>query len=295
MGVFDFFGKKLQNLSRSLAGREHPGAERAVPAEQVPAWKPEFLIPVDDPKDWGGALILIRSIVHPAGSIHAFTAVQHEPEKAGQNLADLMAPLGGKDIEVATRVMTGQDLPNAARQVIETESGPSRPNTFFLNLGENDLKDPMVQKLAEFSSENRLGLVILYQYRQAAFGVQQDINLWLRDESPNWRLASLIGIRLQMNWHGSLNIITVAPTREESRRLYQFHEHLGERLPLPDKAEFLVMAGDFRDALARAPRADLNIFGISEGLSFDFMRTISRTTKSSCLFIRASEEKQEAV
>lgn len=286
MGVFDRIGKKFQDLSRSLTGREHPGAERAVrPAEQVPTWKPEFLIPIDDPKNWGGSLILIRSIVHPAGSVHAFTAVQRESREAGQNLTDLIAPLGGKDIEVTTRVIDDQDLIHAARQIIETESGISRPNTLFLNLGENDMKDPMVQELAEIST-GRLGLVILYQYPQAAFGVQQDINLWLRDESPNWRLASLIGIRLQMNWHGSLNIITVAPTREESRRLYQFHEHLGERLSLPSQAEFLVMAGDFRDALARAPRADLNIFGISEGLSFDFMRTISRTTKSSCLFIR---------
>jgi hypothetical protein len=132
--------------------------------------------------------------------------------------------------------------------------------------------------------------MILNHYHHAALGPNKDINLWLRDESPNWHLATLIALRLQMNWNGSLNLITVAPTREESRRLYGFLEHLGEQLRLPAQAEFHVMAGAFPEALERGPRADINIFGLSKDISFEFMRKTSAVTKSSCLYITDSRQ-----
>jgi hypothetical protein len=163
-----------------------------------------------------------------------------------------------------------------------------RPNALFLTLGQNKDKDELIATLAGYAAQNGLGLLILRQHPRVAFGMQKDINLWLRDKSPNWHLAILIALQLQLNWEGKIHLITASSNSKDKRRLYHFLERLSDQARLPSMTEFHVLIGEFKESVQKAPAADINIFGLGEKLPFDFMRQAPELTKSSCLFIKDS-------
>jgi hypothetical protein len=46
--------------------------------------------------------------------------------------------------------------------------------------------------------------------------------------------------------------------------------------------------GTFKETLDKAPRADVNIFGLASEISFEFMRDVPQHIRTSCLFIADS-------
>ncbi|MFC1694313.1 amino acid permease [Candidatus Latescibacterota bacterium] len=266
-------------------------AERALriaakfPRHQI-SWKPDMLIPVDNPKIWSGAMIIIRSIAYPSGSIYAFTVKNTDVEETEKDLNELLLPLHAQNVLVNSTVIEDDDFLHGAKLVIQTlRGGTFRPNTLFLTLGDDARKDGIIKQLAAYTVHYRLGMIILYQFPRVAFGMQQDVNLWLRDKSPNWHLAMLIALQIQLNWGGKINVITATSEKKDERRLNRFLESLGDQVRLPSMTDFHVLTGDFINALETAPRADINIFGMSSELSLDFLRSIPRHTKTSCLFV----------
>ncbi len=49
-----------------------------------------------------------------------------------------------------------------------------------------------------------------------------------------------------------------------------------------------VHVGDFKTIVNNAPSADINIFGMEENLSFEFIKEMTLCTNSSCLFVKDS-------
>ena len=130
----------------------------------------------------------------------------------------------------------------------------------------------MLGNLVDQATRHEIGVIILRQHPRVAFGMQKTINLWLRDKSPNWNLAMLIPLQLQLNWEGKINLVTVAADESEEKRLGVFIERLSDQARLPSMTDCRVLTGPFEESLKTAPRADINIFGIGQQLSFDFMR-----------------------
>ena len=250
------------------------------------SWKPDLLIPVDDPKVWGGSLLFIRSISYPSGSIFAFTVKERDTEATERELVELLSPLHEQKVLVTSTVIEDQEFLHGAKLVIQTlKGGALRPNTLFLTLGKDSKNDEIIEKLTQHAIMHQMGVLILHQHPRTAFGMQQHVNLWLRDRSPNWHLAVLIALQLQMNWGGQLNLITSTDDEKDRRRLYRFLTKLSDQARLPAMTEFHVLVGKFSDNMERAPRADVNIFGLSDRLSFEFMRSATESTKSSCVFV----------
>ena len=269
-------------------------AERAAriaanfPRHQV-SWKPDLLIPIDNPKVWSGSLLFIKNIIYPSGSIYAFTVTQGNVEKTEKDLNGLFLPFKSQHLLVNATVIEDSEFLHGALVVIQTLKAFSmRPNTLFLTLGQKTEQDAMITRLAGYASQHGLGLLILRQHPRVAFGMQKDINLWLRDKSPNWHLAILIGLQLQLNWEGKIHLITASSNPGDEKRLYRFLERLSDQARMPSLTEFHVLIGEFKQSVQDAPVADINIFGLSDILPFDFMREAPELTKSSCLFIKDS-------
>ncbi len=269
-------------------------AERAAriaarfPRHQI-TWKPDLLIPIDQPKIWSGPLLFIKNIVYPSGSIFAFTVTDNDAQKTETELKKLLQPFDKEHLLVNATVIEDKDFLHGALAVIQTLRACSmKPNVLFLTLGKNTKRDPIISKLADYAARHGLGLLILRQHPRNAFGMQKDINLWLRDKSPNWHLAVLIALQLQLNWGGKLNLITATSDAHQKRKLYHFLEYLSDQARLPSLTEFFVLLGEFKETVKNAPPADINIFGLSDVLPFDFMREAPELTKSSCLFIKDS-------
>ncbi len=258
------------------------------PRHQV-SWKPDLLIPIDDPKVWSGPLLFIKNIVNPSGSVFAFTVTSKNLSETEQELKKLFKAFERDQILVHTTAIEDKNFLHGALLVIQTLKAYSmRPNTLFLTLGNNQEKDSIIKTLANYAHQHQLGLLILRQHPRIAFGLQQNINLWLRDQSPNWHLAILISLQLQLNWGGKLNLITATTDPASKRRLYHFLEKLSDRARLPSLTDFYVLEGAFKEVLTKAPAADINIFGLAETLPFAFMRNAPENVNSSCIFVRDS-------
>ena len=132
------------------------------------------------------------------------------------------------------------------------------------------LKDETLKELVTIAAKYEMGVVLLRQHPQMAFGIQQDVNLWLRDKSPNWHLGMLVALQLQLNWEGNINLITATADKSDERRLYNFLERLSDQARLPSQTDVHVLIGPFEKTLLLAPPADINIFGLGDKLFFDF-------------------------
>lgn len=255
------------------------------PRHQI-TWKPDLLVPIDDPKVWAGPLLFIKNIIYPSGSIFAFTVQHREPDVIHRDLDDLLQPIKSQGLMVTSSVIEDRKFSHGARLVLQTlKAGMFQPNILFLTLSNDRDSDRDIQTLAQEAKRFDMGTLILRQHSRMAFGMQQSINLWLRDKSPNWHLAMLIALQLQLNWDGKINLVTATERKEDERRLYNFLERLNDQARLPSMTEFHVILGKFDEAMKSAPRVDVNIFGLSEQLDFKFMRNASEWTKSSCLFV----------
>ncbi len=266
-------------------------AERATriamrfPKHQI-TWKPDLLVPIDDPKIWAGPLLFIKNITYPSGSLFAFTVQNSDTATFQRDLDDLLLPIRQENIMVTSSVIEDDHFLHGGRLVIQTlKAGTFQPNILFLTLSNDRDKDSDIQTLVSEAQRFEMGTLILRQHPRMAFGMQHSINLWLRDKSPNWHLAMLIALQLQINWGGHINLVTATQDEKDKDRLYRFLEKLNDQARLPSLTEFHVLHGSFEDTLKSAPRVDINLFGLGDTLDFKFMRNASEWTKSSCLFV----------
>ena len=72
-------------------------------------------------------------------------------------------------------------------------------------------------------------------------------------------------------------------------------DYISEQTRLPSLTEFVVLTGDFKDAIKEAPRADINIFGLGDELNLNFLRSTTESASSSCLFVKDSGEESATV
>lgn len=265
------------------------------PRHQI-AWKPDLLIPIEDPKMWGGPLLFIRNLCYPSGSIFSFSVKEKRTEESQTALDDLMTPLKNQKILVNSTIIEDNDFLHGAKLVMQTlKAGSFRPNTLLLTLGNDDSKNKIISDIVFNASALDLGVMILRQHNKIGFGMQKDVNLWLRDKSPNWHLAMLVTLQLQLNWEGKINLVAVAKDEKEKEHLHSFLERLSDQTRLPAMTEFCILTGNFKDALSQSPRADINLFGIGDDLPFQFMRDAAEFTKSSCLYLRDSGKESAIV
>lgn len=282
-GVFLVLAEKASRLASKF------------PRHQV-SWKPDLLVPVEDPKVWSGSLLFIRNISYPSGSIFAFTVKDENVKESENELADLLAPLKEQSLLVNSTIIEDTDFLHGSKLVIQTlKAGALRPNTLFLTLGDTDTKDEIIKQLSSHALKHDMGLMILKHHKRTSFGMQKNINLWLRDKSPNWHLAMLIALQLQSNWEGKLNIIAASNNPNDKKNIRKFFNKLSDQARLPSMTEFHILVGNFKDVLSSAPQADINILGLAGAIPFDFIRTAPELTKTSCLFVKDSGKENALV
>ena len=235
---------------------------RQFPKHQI-TWKPDLLVPIDNPMIWAGSLLFIKSITGRSGSIFAFTIKENDIDETQAALENLVEPLKNEKLHINCSVIEDSSFAHGAKLVIQTLKASSfQPNILFLTVGQDDESDQILLQLMEEAAKYELGTLVLRQHPRMAFGMQKNINLWLRDQSPNWHLAMLIALQIQLNWDGKLNLITVTNKKDEVRKANQFLDRINDQARLPSSTDLLVLVGSFEEALQTAPRGDVNILGL---------------------------------
>ena len=230
------------------------------------AWKPNLLVPVEDPGEVRGTFRFITSLTYPRGSAKLLgLTTDGEGVQAAQAVADtrqelpevrcvriLVRRLGGRlrrrrlriDAVALLRLLPPQPL-------VRRPPGQARSGGGL---------SPSLSPAGAYG----LGVILFADHPKAGLGLEGTINLWVRPSSTGWEegikqtnldLALLVAYVLRKNWKAELNLITLVrdETAVESQRT-----RLVELMQLSRiRGNVLVAVRDFPRAVEEFP-ADLN-------------------------------------
>jgi len=289
------------------------------------SWKPDIMIPVEDPAYWSSLMAFVRDIVFPKGTLRVFSVKitdqgfesninrlvdvfvkrldtsQHENDNHSaaeleDQLNQLMMPIRDEGIFTAATVIESRDFLegiNVITQVMRRMFFP--PNLIFFTISEKQVKAKRLEKLLAIAIREQLGIIALRLHAQAAFGNKQKVNLWLRIGSPNQDLAVLTALQLERNWGCTVRLLTVVGTLEEKAKTVPKFNKIAELIRMPRDTQVVILTGDFITAVSRAPAADLNIFGFPHDINWGAIDQVVELLNTSCLFVKDSGEESAFV
>lgn len=273
-----------------------------LPSMQERAWKPNLLVPVEDPGEVRGTFRFIHNITYPKGSVKLVgLADGREAEDLATRLPLLTQAFREEGVFSTWALINSDSFGTGVLASMEALSGAFfRPNVVLLNLPleDDDERETEMLHIIDKARRNRMGILLFADHPRARLGRKQVINVWVRDQSPRWRLSMQLGnidlalltaYKLKRNWKSHLNLITAVRQAEHVEKAQEYLSNLVELARIPD-ARVDVHHGSFDDALVAAPQADLNVFGLPDEPSFEFMRRMVTQTGSACIFVRDSGE-----
>ncbi|UCD59720.1 MAG: Na-K-Cl cotransporter [Flavobacteriaceae bacterium] len=265
---------------------------------QQRAWKPNLMVPVRDVTGAKGNFQFLRNIARPKGSIKL---VGIESREANTQLAEELSSLSEafriKDVFSSWTVINTDDFAKGVNYGNQALKGAFfRPNIVFLNLQQHDNYETEIRPVIRESIRLEIGVLLYSSHPTALLGRRNMINVWVSDRTNNWDvgwdignldLSILIAYKLKKNWDASIRLIIVIKDEKERENAQNFLNLLINLARLPETLTE-VRIGNFKDMVANAPSADLNIFGMQENLRFEFVQEMTLSTNSSCLFVKDS-------
>ncbi|WP_299519091.1 amino acid permease [Winogradskyella sp.] len=267
--------------------------------KQQRAWKANLMVPVRDINGLRGTFEFLRNIAKPRGSIkllgiEPFT----ESSTLTTQLEEISASFREKGVFSSSTVIHTDQFANGINYGSQALNGAFfRPNIMFLNLQDHDDYEHELKPVMKESIRLEIGILLFNLHTTTLLGQRNTINVWVSDRRGNWELGGLdignldlsilVAYKLKMNWNANIRLITVVENPEDETNAQVFLESLKELARLP-QILIEVSVGQFKGYVAKAPSADLNIFGMQDTLPYDFIKTMSQKTNSSCLFVKDS-------
>ncbi|MCA9869289.1 MAG: Na-K-Cl cotransporter [Anaerolineae bacterium] len=273
-----------------------------LPIAQERAWKPNVMVPVEDPADLRGTFQLIFDLAYPRGSLHVVGISRPGEEGRLQTrLPNLERAFREKDLYAKHTIIVGDDYGQGLLTSMQALSGVFfRPNAMFLAMpAEGDIeREAALSKAIAMARSRRLGVQLFADHPKARLGRRQAINVWVRDQGPDWQLSMHLGnldlalltaYMLRRNWTGEITLVTVVPDQQQADKAEVYLKNLAELARLPH-AQVAIKQGSFNEVIVEEHPADLNIFGMPDQVDFEMMRNLVINTRSAALFVRDSGE-----
>jgi len=258
------------------------------------SWKPDLLIPVRDDLRLEGDYRMIRALVYPRGSVEV--ASFHKGNRLDE-LRALVAEFQQDGVFASCSVIEDRDFLAGMRTCLSVKASAFfGPNTLFTSIEHRSQEE--LQELVAMARANDMGVVLLGHHPESGLGRERSVNLWVRDQSPDWQLglklanldtAVLMSYQLAVNWGARIRALTVVEDRRHIELARIFLLNLVELARLTDKVDIQVAHGQFTEQVGTLPRADINIFGLSETVDKVFLESLIQQTRGSCLFVLDSE------
>lgn len=265
--------------------------------ESERAWKPKLLMPVRSSGELLGSFRFLKALVFPRGSIHVVGLTSPGSEERVSRLDEYVDGFSRDGIFSRLSMVNHTNPENGLHVSLDVlRSVFFRPNIIFLPVTEESDEDEL-QKTIERGNENEMGVILFSKHPVAAMGREQMINVWVRDQSPEWELglrlsnldlAILLAYQLHQNWRGKINLITVISKEENLESAQRYIRGLIQLGRLPGNTEMAIEIGKFSEKVTKAPRADINIFGLQPRVNLEFVQKMVEATKSSCVFVQDS-------
>ena len=265
---------------------------------QQRAWKPNLMVPIRDISGAKGNFQFLRNIAKPKGSIKLLGIEPSSEDGILVNELEILSEsFRNKGVFSSWTVINSNDFARGVNYGNQALRGAFfRPNIVFLNLQQHDDYETEIRPVIKESIRLEIGVLLYSSHATALLGKRNMINVWVSDRTDNWNLgwdignldlSTLIAYKLKKNWEATIRLIIVIRDEKEKENADKFLKSLINLARLPQTLTE-VHVGNFMEIVGQAPSADLNIFGMDENLKFDFVKSMTTKTGSSCLFVKDS-------
>ena len=268
-----------------------------LPSGQERAWKPSLLVPVQSDLALRYSYRFLEAITQPNGSLHIVGCYQDGQRTQVEGLRSYEQTFANDGIFARVALLETRDFKVTLQTAMEmSTSAFFRPNSVFMPVMPDD-DETKLQFIVDHAVENKMGVILYLDNPHTGLGREQVINVWLREQSPNWAvglklpnldLSLLLAYQLARNWKGQINLMTVVADETEHKNAEQYLRQLMDSGRMPHGTRPLVYVGAFREQISKAPDADLQIFGLQENVNLEFLNGVMTQTKSSCIVVRDS-------
>ncbi|MGB7876292.1 MAG: amino acid permease [Anaerolineales bacterium] len=270
---------------------------REMQAAPERTWKPVILVPVRSADTLSGSYLFLRAMAAPKGTVQALGIYPQDEGYKLEGLELLTKAFRDDGIYAQATLLEEDDFVNGIRVTTQVLRNTFyRPNILFLHLRpKSDLDE--LQQLIDETAAYQMGIALLARHPIVELGREQLINVWVSDQGPDWKhelyesnldLALLLAYQLAQNWQGRITLCMAVPDDETKEKASKFLTRLVSLARLPKDTEIVISILPFKDAVAQAPRADLDIFGLSREPDMQFVQNLTKLVNGSCVFVRDS-------
>lgn len=256
------------------------------------SWRPDILVPIERQAQFEGNFRLIRALAMPQGSIHVL-GMRSNPNSEFRNLQALVRDLHRDNLYARAAVVDALDFRSCLKDCVAVMSGAFfQPNIIFTALEGRD--DADLASMIAVAKANTMSVVLLVRHPEAALGQESSVNVWVRDQSPDWSLglklanldcAVLLSHQLKKNWNARVRMLSVVEDAEHVELARAYLTDLLGLARMSRNVSVQVEHGRFSEAMRHAPRADIHILGLAESATVDGLQQFVRQIGGSCLFV----------
>ena len=268
-----------------------------MPQSPERTWSPNILAPVESTQELMGSYRFLRAVAMPQGSVHILGIHPLGHDEQVIDLEKLAQAFIDDEVWSRSTLVEETNFINGTRTAMEVLSSVFfRPNILFLSVLEDDYSYDLAQLLAR-TAAYQMGVVLLARNNTVELGREQHINVWMREQAPEWKLglrlanldlAVLLAVQLRRNWNGRINLVMIVSDNDMENHARHFLQELIILARLERNTQITVVQGKFWDALTQVPAADINIFGLQAQPNLEFVEQVVDTLGASCIFVRDS-------
>ncbi|MGM0557638.1 MAG: hypothetical protein ACQEVA_14740, partial [Myxococcota bacterium] len=199
------------------------------------------------------------------------TSMSHRDENLYASMTEIAQEFQREQLFATSAVIDADSTLDGVRASASIMAGSFfRPNILYGK--SSGLAPREIQGLVDTAESHRMGVALLHQHERAGLGHERSVNVWIRDQSPDWhlglRLANLdlsllLAYQICRNWKGKIRFLTICEDEDDVRMAEVYLHDLIDEARLTPYGESWVRHGNFWETLDHAPRADLNIFGLA--------------------------------
>ena len=196
----------------------------------VRAWKPTFLVPIEDGSQLLGEFRLLLDLSQPEGFLQLLgISTNNHQNLLSLQLQELASSFRQHRLLTTISVMkVEQESEGIIAALQALQSAFFRPNILFLRFPNQSSEWDQLLPVFDEAKQLKVGVMLLGLHPTAGLGRMEVINLWIRPqlenlsiierlEKGNTDLAILMALRLAKAWKARLNIISVIATEADRK------------------------------------------------------------------------------
>ena len=232
------------------------------------AWKPDLLVPVSTIRQAEDMIPLVEALTRRNGSIRWVGLGPREELSTG--LPEVVDKELSAGLQATwTRLQTDNYMEGVGLAMDALRGALFPPNLVVVD--ERKVNDEEVAAYMVHARRLAVGMALWQPHPTQPTAPARSVDVWLSDRSPDWKLELhvanldlpvLVGFLLSQAWGAELRLVTAVRDPAQVADARRFLLRLVDLARLPADTQVHVGEGDFLGALARAPAADLHLFGM---------------------------------